>query len=179
MKRWALFITGGLALTALLVPVAVRLPIRLVWNASASAPIGLYAVRPIRRPVHGELLLLRPPAPLARFATERRYLPVGVPLIKPVAAIAGDTVCRTGRTITVNRHPVGQALDRDGRGRSLPAWQGCRALGQGELFVMNAAVRDSFDGRYFGPLPISTVLGRARPVWIQPSAAHPQKEPRP
>lgn len=172
MTRRAVLITGGLALTGLLVPAVVRLPIGLVWNASASAPVGLYAVRPIRRPVPGILVMITPPTALARFAAKRRYLPLGVPLIKPVAATAGHMVCRADRTITVDHRPVGQALERDGHGRPLPVWQGCHALGQGEVFVMNAAVRDSFDGRYFGPLPTSAVLGRARPLWTEPSPSH-------
>ena len=27
--------------------------------------------------------------------------------------------------------------------------------------------KDSFDGRYFGPLPASTIVGRADPLWIR------------
>ena len=30
---------------------------------------------------------------------------------------------------------------------------------------MNARVRDSFDGRYFGVLPSARIIGRAVPVW--------------
>lgn len=174
MKRRDLFIIGGMAIAGLLVPAVTRTPPGLLWNASASAPIGLYAVRPIRRPVRGVLLVITLPAPIARFAAERHYLPLGVPLIKPVAATAGHTVCRADRTITIDHRAIGRALLSDGRGRSLPVWQGCRTLGPGEVFVMNAAVRDSFDGRYFGPLPTSAVLGRARPLWTEPSPhSHP------
>ena len=38
-------------------------------------------------------------------------------------------------------------------------------LRRGELFVMNPAAPDSFDGRYFGVLRITQVIGRATPVW--------------
>ena len=30
---------------------------------------------------------------------------------------------------------------------------------------MNADVRDSLDGRYFGPIPVSAVIGRATPIY--------------
>ena len=30
---------------------------------------------------------------------------------------------------------------------------------------MNPGVRDSLDGRYFGVLPASSIIGRAAPVW--------------
>jgi conjugative transfer signal peptidase TraF len=171
MSRRALLIGGALAVAGLLVPAVLPMPLGLVWNASASAPMGLYAIRPMRHPVRGVLAVIRPPMTLARFAAERRYLPLGVPLIKPVAATAHHTVCRAGLDITIDNRPVGHALAHDSHGRPLPSWQGCHVLSAGELFVMNAAVRDSFDGRYFGALPTSAVLGRARPLWTWPTSS--------
>jgi conjugative transfer signal peptidase TraF len=139
---------------------------RLLWNASASVPIGFYAVHPASRLTAGELLVVRPPAPLAQFMSARGYLTLGVPLIKHVAALPGQIVCRSGRTISVDGIAEAQALDRDARGRKLPAWQGCRAVQPGEVFLMNAAVTDSFDGRYFGPVDDSTIIGSATPLWL-------------
>ncbi|MGY4299845.1 type IV secretory pathway protease TraF [Bradyrhizobium sp. i1.4.4] len=43
--------------------------------------------------------------------------------------------------------------------------RGCRVVGEGELFVMNWQSTSSLDGRYFGLLPASAVIGRALPVW--------------
>jgi len=60
-----------------------------------------------------------------------------------------------------------RALDRDSRGRVLPTWNGCRVLAVGEVFLMNWQSEDSFDGRYFGPLPASTIVGRADPLWTR------------
>jgi conjugative transfer signal peptidase TraF len=137
---------------------------RLLWNASASVPIGLYAIHPAGRLTAGELLVVRPPAALAQFMAARGYLARGVPLIKHVAALPGQIVCRSGRTITVDGIVVAEALDRDARGRELPAWQGCRAVKTSEVFLMNADVTDSFDGRYFGPMPDS--IGSATPLWL-------------
>ena len=45
----------------------------------------------------------------------------------------------------------GDALDRARLDRELPAWQGCRRIADGDIFLMNPDVRDSLDGRYFGP----------------------------
>ncbi len=139
---------------------------RLLWNASASVPIGLYAVHPAGRLRAGELLVVRPLAALAQFMAARRYLALGVPLIKHVAALPGQIVCRSGLTITVNGIAEAQALDRDARDRQLPIWQGCSAVRTGEVFLMNAGVPDSFDGRYFGPVPDSTIIGSATPLWL-------------
>jgi conjugative transfer signal peptidase TraF len=139
---------------------------RLLWNASASVPIGLYAVHPAGKLTAGELLVIRPPAALAQFMAARRYLALGVPLIKHVAALPGEIVCRSGRTITVDGIVEAEAFDRDARGRKLPDLQGCRTVRSGEVFLMNAGVPDSFDGRYFGPVPDSTIIGSATPLWL-------------
>lgn len=137
---------------------------RIVWNASASAPLGLYRIEPLADPPNGALVAVKPPAPLARWLAERGYLGKRVPLLKHVAAKPGQRVCRIGAVVSVDARPVAVALARDGRGRSLPVWQGCRTLRAGELLMLNPDHADSMDGRYFGPLPASTVLGRAVPV---------------
>jgi conjugative transfer signal peptidase TraF len=140
---------------------------RLIWNASASVPIGLYAVHPAGTLQTGELLVVTPPAPLATFLDKRNYLPKGVPLLKHIAALPGQTVCRTGDTISIDGSAVGAALDADHLGRSLPIWHGCRVIATGEVFLMNRQSVASLDGRYFGPVPTTTIVGRADPIWIK------------
>ena len=138
---------------------------RFIWNASASVPIGLYRVDPPGRIAVTDLVVVVPPAPIADFLADRGYLARGVPLIKRVLALAGTTVCRRGTTIIAYDHAYANARERDSRGRDLPVWRGCRTLREGEVFLMNWDAADSFDGRYFGPLPTSTVVARAIPLW--------------
>lgn len=136
-----------------------------MWNASASVPLGLYGLRPSNTRYVGELVAVVPPEPLATFLAEGSYLPRGVPMLKHVLALPGQTVCRDGLTILIDGIEMGSARERDGRGRLLPAWQGCRLIGAGELFLMNWQSADSLDGRYFGLTPSSAVLARAYPLW--------------
>ena len=56
---------------------------------------------------------------------------------------------------------MGAALEHD----PLPAWQGCRVIARGEVFLMNWDEPQSLDSRYFGPIPLSAIIGRAEPVW--------------
>ena len=140
-------------------------PLRLVWNASASVPIGLYDLDPPRHLAVGDLVAVMPDKPLADFMVERGYIGRGVPLLKRVLGLPGQRVCRSGATITVDNVEMGDALERDRMGRDLPVWQGCRIIRDGELFLMNWEIRDSLDGRYFGPVPASSVIGRALPLW--------------
>ena len=138
-----------------------------IWNTSESVPIGLYRLQPVNRLSVTELVAVRPPKPLETFLDWNGYLPVGVPMLKRILALPGQTVCRTGLTITVDEIEVGHARERDGRGRALPFWQGCRLLSVGEIFVMNWQSADSFDGRYFGPIPATADIGQAIPVWTE------------
>ena len=86
---------------------------------------------------------------------------------KLVCRGCGQTVCRDGLVVTVDKVAAGMARERDRRGRSLPVWQGCRVVADDALFLMNSRSTDSLDGRYFGPLPRSAVTGRAHPVWTK------------
>ncbi len=139
---------------------------RLLWNATASTPIGLYALRSADRLRVGDLVAVTPPEPIAGFLAESGRLPLGVPLLKHVRALAPQTVCRDGADIIVDGVSVGVARLHDDDGRDLPIWSGCRTLAEDEIFLMNVAVADSLDGRYFGPMSMSTILGRADPLWI-------------
>lgn len=138
---------------------------RLIWNASASVPLGLYAVQPLGDLALGDLVAITPPEPLAQFVTARGYVGPGVPLLKRVAALPGTRVCRTGTTITVDSQAIGEARERDSLGRPLPSWQGCRLIAEDEVFLMNREAGNSLDGRYFGPLPLSRVTARIVPLW--------------
>jgi len=137
----------------------------MVWNASASAPLGLYRMRADSHPVRGDLVLAIPPRAAAALAASRGYLPMGVPLVKRIAAVAGDTVCARDDVIFINGKHIATRLPSDHRGRALPRWSGCRALGGDEIFLLMPNVRDSFDGRYFGPVRAAQIAGRLVPVW--------------
>ena len=138
---------------------------RFVWNASESVPIGLYSVQPVDQLMVTSLVVAIPPEPIATFLADGGYLPRDVPLIKRILALPGQSVCRNELLISVNGIEMGAARERDRLGRPLPAWQGCRVLARGEVFLMNWDEPASLDGRYFGPIPSSAIVGRAEPVW--------------
>jgi conjugative transfer signal peptidase TraF len=155
---------------------------RLVWNATASTPEGLYRVIKDRHFQVGELVAVAPPPKLADWLAVRHFLPLHAVLMKQVSAVEGARVCRAGLSIIIDGRTIAQARERDHLGRLLPVWTGCRTLGRADIFLMNAAVPDSLDGRYFGPLPVKSVVGRAEPIWTkavastQPSPTGPRRE---
>jgi type IV secretory pathway protease TraF len=74
---------------ALLTSVIFAKPALYVWNASESAPLGLYRLQPVDTLFVTELVAVLPPEPLAAFLAEGSYLPRGVPMLKRVLAIPG------------------------------------------------------------------------------------------
>lgn len=157
---WSLVI-APIAVVAVLVPASPRL----LWNTTASAPIGFYALREAGVLAVGDQVALRPPRPLATWLDASSFVPDGALLLKRVAAMSPSVVCRDGERITRDGVLVAIAEARDRFGRPLPVWQGCHALSADEVFVLNQAA-GSLDGRYFGALSRRTVVARADPLWL-------------
>ena len=159
-------VTTAELFAALFVTVAIVQPRpRLIWNASASAPIGLYRVE---RDAHPSVdTLVRRPAARA-----------GRPLASQRAAISP----RACRCSSMSRHGRGNGFAAPApwsasmRGpspsrSSATAGAGrCRSGGDAarsspaSCCCSTHSVRDSMDGRYLGPLPASGLLGRAIPL---------------
>lgn len=159
------YIVAGIVVVATLATLAMPVSRYAVWNATASVPTGLYAIRSKASLHAGERVAIEPPPPLRRFLSERKYLPAGMPLLKRIAAVHGQRVCRFAQRITIDGDYVGLAREHDRLGRPLPVWSGCHTLRSCELFVMSPAAPGSFDGRYFGVLSLDDVIGRATPIW--------------
>lgn len=159
---------GGIGLVAGMILGTIDAPPkpRLVWNASASAPIGLYRVEPGARLRVGDMALAVPSASARMLAARRHYVPANVPVVKRVAAIAGARVCAIGPAILVDGRVVARRLSADPHGRPLPWWHGCRRLADGETLLLNKPT-NSFDGRYFGPVGGQAILGKAVPLWLR------------
>lgn len=148
---------------------------RLIYNPSDSVPVGWYRVDPQRhgadslpRPLSvGSVVLTTLPPDVAALAAQRGYLPVHVPLLKRVGAVAPQHVCIVAGQVRIDSVPMAAALPADRLGRPLPSLQLCRRLEPGELFLLSVTNPASFDSRYFGPVSASAVIGVAHPVWLE------------
>jgi len=161
MKRRALLMTGasiGLALFGL-----VFSPMdRLIWNRTGSAPQGLYWLsdEPI---THGRWVVVSARSAEAQWAEDHGFVGRNWPLLKQIAGLPGDEICRSGVEVSINGMPVAAARERDSMGRDLPVWQGCVLLNEGQVFLL-APHPDSLDGRYFGAMQRSDLVGVAHPL---------------
>lgn len=140
-------------------------------NTTPSEPLGLWRVVPLNRPVRsGETVFVCPPDNAAmRQARQRGYLRPGLcpggfgPLIKTVVALAGQRVDVTDH-IAVEGVPIpgSPIIGADGQGRSL-RHDRSGIVPPGELYLHSDFI-GSWDSRYFGPVPVSGVLGLAQEV---------------
>lgn len=165
MKRAAVILCMDIGLAALLMPLAIPNRVHLVYNPSDSVPRGWYRIVPADSLQVGSIVLARLPAPAAALAAQRGYLPVGVPLLKRIGAVAPQRVCMDGAAVRIDDVAVAAVMHVDGRGRPLSAWPQCRRLTHGELFLLSSTNPASFDSRYFGPIRAPDVIGSARPIW--------------
>ena len=165
MPRDGIFALTGLGVALAIASSLAEVRPILVWNPTASASRGLYRIAPPSGLQAGDLVLLRPDPASAAIYAERGYLPFGVPLLKHIGALGGMRVCEHSGDVAIEGRHVASALPIDGRGHPMSSWSGCRALSDGEFFALNADVPTSLDGRYFGPSPLSSEIGRAIPVW--------------
>lgn len=161
LARRTALLPASLAVGLIALSTIERAP-RIVWNATASVPIGLYILE-FRTPLAGETVALRLPPIPARLAARRGYLPDHALLLKPVAALAGDRVCRWHANVLINGRLRASAAHQDAAHRLLPAWQGCRTLEPDEVFLLSQS-NDGFDSRYFGPIRRGALIGVAIPL---------------
>jgi conjugative transfer signal peptidase TraF len=137
-----------------------------IWNVSASAPIGLYAVSQIDKLIVTDLVVAQPPDPLGDWLAAHGYLPRNIPLIKRVAGLPGQKICRDGLIVSIDGIAMAETREKDHAGRPLPIWRGCFVLRPGEVFLLNWEEPASLDGRYFGAFLIDRLIGHAMPLWM-------------
>ena len=165
VHRWAVVLFTVLGIAALAWPSDHTPVARLVYNPSDSVPRGWYRIGPPGSLHVDSIVLARLPADAAALAAQRGYLPEHIPLLKRVGAMSPQQVCIEKHIVRIDGMPVAGVHATDGRGRPLSAWQQCRRLHDGELFLLSATNPASFDSRYFGPIAVSAVIGSAQPLW--------------
>ena len=158
-------------LAAVLVGLGSTIPIRI--NCTRSAPLGLYAMHRPTLLARDDLVAVCLEGAVARVGRARGYLPSGAcpsgtgPILKQVVATAGDEVELKSDGLAIN----GQVIDRsqrlveDSLGRPLEALSLDRSVvREGEIWVLGVYRARSWDSRYFGPIPVSSIVGVARPI---------------
>lgn len=156
---------GAAPIGALLLATAGGARPLLLWNRTASEAEGLY-VRGAGSVSVGALIAFPTPSAAFPYADDRMSYLRRVPILKHVAAVSGDLVCTTNSKLEINGRVRAPILRHDRRGAVLPRWEGCRRLGDSEVFVFSDRIPNSFDSRYFGLVNRAEIVGVFRPLAI-------------
>ena len=154
-SRWAVLGVAVFMMTCVGL-VLEHVPALALVNESPSLPKGVYVRQPGGTPDRDAIVAVPQPRAIQPYLFGLG-MPAEVLLIKRVAAVGGDVVCRHDGVVATPHHVV-RALVRDSRGVDLPTWAGCRRLASDELFLLGDTP-SSFDSRYFGPVRRDEVEG--------------------
>jgi conjugative transfer signal peptidase TraF len=135
----------------------------LIMNVTSSVPVGLYLTSSAEL-ARGDFVLIARDTLAHRAALSKGLISPSMQLLKRVAGLPGDHVCRHGRSVWINGIIKASARNADDIGRPLRTWRGCRVLDAGEIFVLGSHA-NSFDSRSFGPIRRSDVVSRVVLIW--------------
>jgi type IV secretory pathway protease TraF len=148
---------------------------RLYVAISTSMPRGLYwrsAYDPKVPLRHGDLVLVAVPDAIRMMLARVEPTLMDIPLLKPVAALPGETICLTGAQVQINGVAMAHRMVATSQGFPLPWPDGCWVLAPDEFFPLSTYAPNSIDGRYLGPVVITQILGRMTVLWVTKKGGH-------
>lgn len=167
-------------LRGLLAPLSAAIAVSGIWaafhfdglrvNASPSLPIGIYRTTSDKS---AKLVEFCPAEPFASLSASRSYRGKGTcgdgaePLMKPIAAVAGDTIDISADGVAINGKLLANSAPRplDTKNRKLQPWPfGEYQVTPGTIWVISSFNARSFDSRYFGPISIASVRCHLKPL---------------
>ncbi len=135
----------------------------MILNETPSMAKGAYVrVDDVARLKRGDIIAMAINGQSRDYLVKQLGYPDDTMLIKRVAGISGDLVCRRETAVTIGSKAI-VAARMDKHGNSLPAWGGCRVLLPNEVFLLGDHA-SSFDSRYFGPVTKDELVGIYRAV---------------
>jgi conjugative transfer signal peptidase TraF len=183
-RRTKILLLAGPSLVVLSLPatlVTLWVGFGISHGHTGSEPVGWYRTT-YETPRRGDFVTFRLPDNLRREGISRGYIgsrwPFPSLLTKRLAALPGDTVqvTRLGVFINGNRWPDSAPRKHDQAGRPMLVHYGSYRVEPG-YFVALSDSPDGWDGRYFGELPATFILGRAHRIWRWMDESNPKETP--
>ena len=163
-KTWPMWLIMGLLALPAMWP---KIEPSFYVNRTPSLPLGIYRFVAFDGNIsRGDLVFLEVTEEARPYVYGRGWLPEGVLLLKQVGAVPGDHYNISDSDIRVNGDYVGPVFEEDRSGKPLPVLRGSYKVGDGYFLPVATNIPNSFDGRYFGTVPVNSVRGKAVAVWI-------------
>lgn len=135
----------------------VSLPKILYFNRTPSLPVGIYCEIPWSPVEKGDLVLVEVPQEIRALVEEREWMKGNELLLKKVGALEGDRFMINEQRIEVNGNYIGPIYDVDSQKRPMPVLRGEFQVPEGYFLPIATNVPNSFDGRYFGSVPLTSI----------------------
>lgn len=137
------------------------------YNITPSLPKGIYVKWPVSLPLEKGMIVEFPiPETVRELIISRGWMSREYPLLKPVAGLPGDIVCVEEGHLTINGEYIADVFSHDSKGLEMPVKQGCYELSEDEFLPISTYSLKSFDGRYYGPVPIQKIFAQAKALWL-------------
>ncbi len=142
-------------------------------NLTGSLPCLLYRIVPLgsnESPKRGDNVVIdvgKTGNPLFEQAVREGYIRPGLPMLKTIGAVPGDTVTLGNGFFITDSLPAPlpmRVASQDGEGRALKAFPTPVTLASGDYWLISDPNR-GFDSRYFGPIRRRAITHRACPVF--------------
>ncbi len=138
-----------------------------IWNSTYSVPKGLYLIVPMENLANGDYVLFVGTNDLRSFAIERGWIEENTMFLKKIGGLPGDVYRVDPKTkmFYVNDEYKGMVSDLDSKGRLLPhEIQGTKTVEESTFLPVGDSPK-SFDGRYYGTQPLSSIKKKVIPVF--------------
>jgi len=131
------------------------------YQVSRSMPQGFYFIKPVHQLKRGDSVIFHPPTATLTFLVQQGLVPKNGILMKNVMAIPGDYVCKKNHEIWINHRYIAPVYTHGLHHQFLPSNPFCQTLAANQYLLMSTHITHSFDGRYFGSISKTQIIGQA------------------
>ena len=137
-----------------------------IYNHTESIPIEWYLMLPPNNLKDGDIVGFDLNPEIKKMAVNRGWLRENDVMMKAIGAVEGERYeIRDTHQFYVQKKYVGQVAERDGEGRAMPQQEEGEHKVEPGKFLPYTTNPMSFDGRYYGTVPLKSIRFKAVRLW--------------
>lgn len=140
--------------------------ISITINTTPSAPKGLYILTNPKHLNRGDYIIMNIPESVKTWLISEKLITNREHLLKQIGGLPGDFYEVTATALRINGAYRGPVFATDKNGVPAPKFRGKGVIHDGYIFPVATRIPRSFDGRYFGPIPVQMIVKKATPFLI-------------
>ena len=133
-----------------------------IINVTPSLARGIYLLLPAKDIKRGDIVVFNIPEKLKNCEYIPNYTKL---LLKQVGALEDDVVLKKDNILYINNKKYGKIYKKDNLGIDLPQIQDKELQPNKDEFLPLATHINSFDGRYYGVIPINQIKNKAKIIF--------------